>query len=441
MKLRISKLFILLISLSALQAEAFCQEKPAVWNLRSCINYALANNIQVKKMQLGVKSSEADYDQAKASLWPGLNAGISQSFSNKSSINGSGESASLSGGYSLQSDVTLFDGYKLRNTIRQQEMMVKSNQLSVAESENSIQLAVTSAYLQILYARESVIDAENTLKSSEAQLERAKILYDAGSIARSNLAQVQSQYGNDKYSLVVARNNLNQQILSLKQLLELDISQEIEIYFPEIGDDQVLKLIPSKEEVYNTALKNLPEVANSQLNVDIARKNAEIAKAGLYPSLSLSASAGTGNSTAYSDGFVTQLGNNFYQNAGLSLSIPIFNKKQARSAIAKAQIATETAQLGLAETEKNLLKEIEIVYLDAVSAQSRFQAANEQKEYALTSYTLVEDQFNLGMKNTVDLITAKTTYLQAQQECLQAKYAAILNYKLLDFYQQKEIEL
>jgi outer membrane protein len=155
----------------------------------------------------------------------------------------------------------------------------------------------------------------------------------------------------------------------------------------------------------------------------------------------MSASLGTGNSTAASDGFVTQLGNNFYQNAGLTLSIPIFNSRQVKTSIAKAQIASQTAELSKVETEKNLLKEVESAYLDAVSAQSRFQAAVEQKDYAATTYNLVEDQFNLGMKNTVDLLTAKTTYLQAQQEYLQAKYTAILNYKLLDFYQQKPIEL
>lgn len=441
MRLKFNKTILLAAALAITVSAVSGQSTPQPWDLKTCISYAIANNIQVKKMQLGVKSSQADFEQSKWNLWPRLNAGISQSFSNESNISGTGTTASLSGGYSVKSDVTLYNGNRLKNTILQQQMLVKSNELSVAESQNTIELAVTTAYLQVLYARESVTIAENTLKSSEAQLDRAKVLFASGYIAGSNLAQVQSQYGNDKYSLVTAQNNLNQQILSLKQLLELDITQTVDIYFPDIDDADVLKVLPAKEQVYNTALTFMPEVANNRLNIDIAGKDIELARAGLLPSLSMSASLGTGNSTAASDGFITQMGNNFYQNAGLTLSIPIFNSKQVKTSIAKAQIASQTAELSMAETEKNLLKEVESAYLDAVSAQSRFQAAVEQKDYAATTYTLVEDQFNLGMKNTVDLLTAKTTYLQAQQEYLQAKYTAILNYKLLDFYQQKPIEL
>lgn len=441
MRLKFNKTIILAIVLAIAESTASGQSTPQSWDLKTCISYAIANNIQVKKMQLGVKSSQADYEQSKWNIWPSLNAGISQSFSNESDISSTGTTASLSGGYSVKSDVTLFNGNRLKNTILQQQMQVKSNELSVAESQNTIEIAVTAAYLQVLYARESVTIAENALISSEAQLDRAKVLFASGYIAESNLAQVQSQCGNDKYSLVTAQNNLNQQIMSLKQLLELDITQTVDIYFPNIDDSEVLKVLPSKEQVYNTALSLMPEVTSSKLNIDIANKDIELARAGLLPSLSMSASLGTGNSTAASDGFVTQLGNNFYQNAGLTLSIPIFNSKQVKTSVTKAQIASQTAELGKIETEKNLLKEVESAYLDAVSAQSRFMAAVEQKDYALTTYTLVEDQFNLGMKNTVDLLTAKTTYLQAQQEYLQAKYTAILNYKLLDFYQQKPIEL
>ena len=441
MRLKFNKTILLAAALAITVSAVSGQSTPQPWDLKTCISYAIANNIQVKKMQLGVKSSQADFEQSKWNLWPSLNAGISQSFSNESNISGTGTTASLSGGYSVKSDVTLYNGNRLKNTILQQQMLVKSNELSVAESRNAIELAVTTAYLQVIYARESVTIAENTLKSSKAQLDRAKVLFASGYIAGSNLAQVQSQYGNDKYSLVTAQNNLKQQILSLKQLLELDITQTVDIYFPDIDDADVLKVLPAKEQVYNTALTFMPEVANSKLSIDIAGKDIELARAGLLPSLSMSASLGTGNSTASSDGFVTQMGNNFYQNAGLTLSIPIFNSKQVKTSIAKAQIASQTAELSMAETEKNLLKEVESAYLDAVSAQSRFQAAVEQKDYAATTYTLVEDQFNLGMKNTVDLLTAKTTYLQAQQEYLQAKYTAILNTKLLDFYQQKPIEL
>ena len=57
------------------------------------------------------------------------------------------------------------------------------------------------------------------------------------------------------------------------------------------------------------------------------------------------------------------------------------------------------------------------------------------------SYNLISEQFNLGMKNTVELLTEKNNLLQAQQEQLQAKYMAILNTQLLKFYQGDKLAL
>ncbi|MFN8133710.1 MAG: TolC family protein [Bacteroidales bacterium] len=421
----------------------FGQQQPKEWDLRSCINYALLNNIQIKKQQQSVETSKVNFEQSKAEKLPNLNASLGQSFTNQteSFAGNSGQHQSIAGNYSLSSNMMLYNGLKINNTIKQQELNVKSSELGVKESENNIELAITTAYLKILYARESVINAENILASSETQSNRAKILYESGYISESNYAQVQSQYSNDKYSLVQARNSQNTLVLQLKQLLELGINEDLEIKFPELDDSQVLKPLPSKQDVYNTALKVMPEVENGDVNIDIAQSELLIAKAGLLPSLSVGASMSSGYNSINSEMYTTQVANKFNQNVGLSLNIPIFNKKEVKSSISRAQIGIETAKLNKADIEKTLLTEVETAWLDAGSAQERFSAAVEQLKATQLSYSLVEDQFNLGMKNTVDLITEKNKFLSAQQEYLQAKYTAILNYKILDFYQDKPIEL
>lgn len=430
---------IIVFLLTAVFQTAFSQgQKPLT--LRECIDYALQNNIQVKSMEVNVKSGEASLEQAKAGVLPTLNAGAGEDFSHKTNNQGS-TTRSFTGNYSLRSEVTLFNGYRLKNSIEQQKVEVNSSKLGVEESKNSIELSVTTAYLQVLYARESVLNAENTLKASEAEMNRAKILYESGYIAESNYAQVQAQYSSDAYLLVTARNNLSQQLLNLKQLLELDINEDLQIYFPELKDEDVSRALPDKLTVYQTALSFMPEIQAGKLAMNSAELGIKIAKAGLFPSLSMSASLSTGYDNAVSNGFATQLGDNFYQNAGLTLSIPIFNQKQVKTSVSKARLGYESAQLNYQQARKDLLSRVESAYLDAVSAQSRFISAREQLNSTLKSYTLVEDQFNLGMKNTVDLLTAKTNYLSAQQEYLQAKYSAILGYKLLDFYQEKRIEL
>jgi len=433
---------IILLGFLLIALTAIGQKKPKEWNLRNCIDYALQNNIQIQKNQQTVEINKVSLDQSRANRMPSLNATVGQSITNqKSTVGNSGQEQSFTGNYAVQSQMVLYNGNKFSNMVTGQQLTVKSSELSVKQSEKDMELTITAAYLKILYARESVKNAENTLISSKTQSDRAKVMFDAGYIAESNYAQVQSQFSSDKYALVVAISTLNEQVLQLKQILELGIDDSIQIQFPEIDENQVLKALPMKQDVYNSALNVMPVVENGKVGIEIANTDLRIARAGLYPTLSLSASANSGWNSLNSSTYPTQLGSNFYQNAGLSLSVPIFNNRQVKSSISKAQIGIATAKLVYAETQKNLLTQVETAYLDANTGQERFKAAGEQLKSTKISYSLIEQQFNLGMKNTVDLLTEKNKFLTAQQEYLQAKYTAILNFKILDFYQNKPIEL
>ncbi len=436
-------LILLFAGLLCSGTESRAQQPDTVWNLQKCIDYAVQNNIQIKKAKVSLDVSKVNLDEAKASRLPGLTGGLNESYTHQQPISGAGtsHSSSFTGDYSLHSGMVLYNGNKINNTINLQKLGVQSGQFNVKESENNIILAVTAAYLQILYTRENLSNAVNTVKSSLAQLKEAGIQYHAGYIPQSSYAQIQSQYSSDQYAEVQAKNNLDQQILALKQLLELNIDQSIQIDYPELSDSLVLNIIPSEKDVYNTALKVMPEVKYSETNIAMAELNTKIARASLLPDLSLSAGVSTGYNSDFQNKFSTQLQNNFYQNLGLNLSIPIFTNKQGRSAVSIAKLNVETAKLADEDTRKTLLSDVESAYLNAVSAQSRFRSAVNLLNSAKISYQLTEQQFNLGMKNTVDLLTEKVKYLSAQQEYLQAKYSAILNYKLLDFYQDKPILL
>ena len=420
---------------------ANCQGQDTTWNLQKCIDYALQNNIQIKKSKVDMNVSQVNLDEARAARFPDLSGGVNESYTHQQPFAGPSGSNSFTGNYSVHSGLMIYNGNKLNNTVNLHKLDVQSGLLNVEESENSIEIAVTSAYLQILYARENLTNAENTVKSSLAQLKEAGIKYRSGYISKSSYAQIEAQYSSDQYAEVQAKNNLDQQILALKQLLELNIGQSITIDYPVLSDSSVLNVIPPEEVVYKAALNVMPQVKNSQTNIAMAQLNTKIARASLLPDLSLSAGLSTGYNSDFTTQFSTQLGDNFYQNLGLTLSIPIYTNRLGRSAVSIAKLNEETAKLNDEDTRKTLLSDVESAYLNAVSAQGRFRSAENLLNSARISYQLTEQQFNLGMKNTVDLLTEKVKFLSAQQEYLQAKYSAILNYKLLDFYQGKAITL
>lgn len=426
------------------------QDSIKQWTLQECLDYALENNIQLQKSRNDYLSGVEDTKMAKAARLPSLSVTSSQGFTNYPSASASFSDShsgsygfssrnSYTGTYGIDAGLTLYNGGKLQTAVKRQNLQNQIDALSVEESANDIRVAIVQAYMQALYAREAVEIAINTAKTSEAQRDRAREMFQAGSISQVDLAQLESQYQSDAYQVVVARTSLDNYKLQLKQLLELDITDQIELSVPEINESAVTRVLPDKTQIYATATENMPEIKRGELAVEAADLDIRQARAGFYPSLGLTASVGTGHMSGnhYESG--SQIWNRFNENVGLSLSIPIFSNRQNRTATNKARIAAASSRLDQQDLLKTLLREVETAYLDAVSAQSQYVAANEKERYARQSYELTDEQFRVGMKNTVELITAQNEWSAAQQEVLQAKYMALLNMELLNIYQGQPV--
>ena len=307
--------------------------------------------------------------------------------------------------------------------------------LSVEESVNDIRIAIVQAYMQCLYAADAVRINRSTAEASKAQRDRAEEMLRAGSISRVDFAQLQSQYSSDEYQVVVASSTLDNYKLQLKQLLELDIMEEMNPAVPGVKEENVLKALPSKDEVYATALKVMPQIRRGELGIEAAKLEEKSARAGFFPSISLSASVGTGHMSNNDFESGSQIWNRFNENVGLTLNIPIFSNRKNRTAVNKAKIALNDSYLEWTSLQKELLRNVESAYLDAVSAQAQYLSAREKEKYARESYELTSEQFRVGVKNTVELITAQNEYSAAQQQVLQAKYLTLLSIELLNIYQ------
>ncbi len=425
---------------------------PAQWDLQACIDYALQQNITIRKNRLNAESAQVDVKTARAALFPSLSASVSQRVVNRpksetntiidgDNITSSQSKTSYNGSYGIDANWTLYNGGKRLNTIKQQQLNNRIAELSVAQSENSIEESIAQTYVQILYAAEAVKVNESTLEVSQAECERAHQLLEAGSIAKSDLAQLEAQVSTDKYQLVTAQATLQDYKLQLKQLLELDGEFEMNLYIPALGTENVLAPLPTKTDVYRSALVLRPEIEAGKLNIQTSDLDIKIARAGYLPTLSLSAGIGTSHANGSDFTFSEQVKQNWNNSLGFTVSVPIFSNRQTKSAVEKAKIQKQTSELDLLDDQKTLYKTIETLWLDANSAQQRYAAATEKLKSTQTSYELIQEQFNLGMKNTVELLTEKSNLLSAQQETLQAKYMAILNMQLLKFYQGEKIEL
>ncbi len=449
------RLFALATGILLTAGTVSAQEKTQTWSLEDCLQYAYEQNIELKQSRLSLESSQIDTKNAKAKFFPNLSAGVSYQYTNTPfqettgnnldnyiiTGNSGSDKNQLSGSYNLRSSLTLFNGGKLLNQVKSSKIAEEMQNASLEETFDNIESAIVTGYLQILYAQESVRINENTVEVSKAQCERGEKLKNAGSLSESDYVQLVSQYSNDKYQLVVSQNTLAQNILTLKQLLELGIDETIEIETPELDATDVLTPIASLNEIYQTALLCLPSIKYSELNIAAAKLDIKSAQSGYYPSLSLSAGVSTGHLSTSDGKTGSQMKNKLSESIGLSLSIPIYSNRDTRSAVSKARIAATTAELELESTKKTLLSDIENLCLDVKAAQEQYVSAQEQVKASQASYDLIQEKFNRGMANTLELLTEKNNLLSAEQQVLQAKYMAILNRLLLNIYQNKPITL
>lgn len=413
---------------------ATAQEASKTWTLQECLDYAYQNNIQVRQSRNNQLSGIEDTKQAKAALFPSLVASTTQSYTNYPSSEVT-DNNSYTGTYGITAGMTIFEGGKLRTEVKRQKVQNQMDALSVEESVNDIRIAIVQAYMQCLYAADAVRINRSTAEASKAQRDRAEEMLRAGSISRVDFAQLQSQYSSDEYQVVVASSTLDNYKLQLKQLLELDIMEEMNPAVPGVKEENVLKALPPKNEVYETALKVMPQIRRGELGIEAAKLEEKSARAGFFPSISLSASVGTGHMSNNDFESGSQIWNRFNENVGLTLSIPIFSNRKNRTAVNKAKIALNDSYLEWTSLQKELLRNVESAYLDAVSAQAQYLSAREKEKYARESYELTSEQFRVGVKNTVELITAQNEYSAAQQQVLQAKYLTLLSIELLNIYQ------
>ncbi len=433
-------LLTLLIAVCTFTVALKAQEESQKWTLRSCLDYAIENNIQLKKSRVNELSGLEDTERAKAQLFPSLSASVTQGYVNYPSSDVD-KNNSYSGNYSINANWTVFDGGQRNKAIKQQKLQNEMDKLSTEQGEDDIQIAIVQTYMQVLYAMESVRINENTVETSKAQRDRAEELYKAGSISLVDFSQLESQYSTDKHQLVVAQTSLDNYKLQLKQLLELDITQDIELSLSDIEETWVLAPLPDKQVIYTTSLAVMPQIKSSELSLENAELEKQKAKASYWPTVSMNAGVGTGHLSGTNYSFGNKIWNNFNESFGITIKIPIFTNRENKTAYNKAKLAITTSQLELINSQKELLKTVEGIYLDATSAQSQYLSAKERLSYVQQSFKLTEEQFFLGMKNTLEMLTEKNNLLSAQQEVLQSKYMAIMSIQLLNIYQKKPVNL
>ncbi|AZB08424.1 TolC family protein [Chryseobacterium sp. G0162] len=432
------RFFFLIFSLITLEIFAQTPNYPTRWTLDNCIEYAKENNISINSLRLSKNSAQQDLLQAKEAKYPNLNGTVSQGLFSLNGNDGLHVTGAQTQSIGANSSMTLYHANYIKNNEASKNMLVQMADLSVQESENNITISITQAYLNILMNEENIISLENVLKTTQTQLKQGDQLYKAGSLSKLNYLQIQSQVAQDQYNLISAQNNLRTNIVNLKQILQLPTNYDFQIVKPDslMVDDQLKSL----QDVQSLAQNQRPEVKYGELNVENSNTNLKMAQASIQPTLSVVGNVST-NYTNGNGNYFNQLGNNFYMPIGLSLGIPLYNNRIYKTQIEKSKIAIEQANLDLQNTKTILNQQIEQSYINLQNAVSQYDSASKQMELNQQSYDIVNAQMKIGSIDYVQLQQQRLLYIQSIQNYLQAKYTAVLNKQIYEFYAGNPINL
>jgi outer membrane protein len=417
--------------------------RPARWDLQACIDYAKKNNITLNSLRLNVLTAQQNYLLARAARQPNLAGNVTGTYTHSKNANpvigGFETQSSFANDYSVTSAATIYNGDAINNNIKMANLQIQSANQTVIGNELDITLGIVQDYLNILLAKENVVYVEDLVKSTAAQVDQGKQEYQVGTIAKNAYIELVAQLATDKYTLVTAQNAVRQNNLTLKQLLQLPYRDSFDIVTP----DTVIatQAVPNLDSVEAYALQNRPEIKLGQLGIDISRYNLSIAKAGYLPLLTASATLSTGYSNNTSNDFVQQLDDNFFQQAGLNLSIPIFNRRQVKTSVENAKIQIEQSKLTLLGNQTTLSQTIEQAYINVLNAKSQYDAAVEELTSNQEAFRVAAEELKVGAVNLVAYLEQKTLYTQAFQNYVQAKYNAALSIEIYDFYMGIAVKL
>ena len=478
------RIFLTLILFFALNSRGMAQQK---WNLQTIVEYAMANNINVKLSDVQARVAAINYQQNKAAQYPNLSFGANESFNAGNNQNPNDFSRTtqtyLSTGLQLQTSADIFNFYSKRNIIAASNWELQAATAATDKAKNDIALTAANAYLQILLSKAQENITAVQIGQTTAQLSNTRKQVDAGALPELNATQLEAQLALDSLNYLTAKGNTDLAMLTLKSYMNIDAAAPFDIDLPPVDKIPVEPIASLQPDyVYALALKNQPQQRYDDFKIKAAEKNVSASKGAMYPTLSGFGNLGSSyvasktpalapvfgdfaptaavvnvNNTPYTvytpkvtyvqngysrtGPFFPQLSDNFKQAVGLSINVPIFNGRSLRSNYERSKLNVTTLQLQKEQDDQKLKNDIYQAYTSALIAYQKFNTAKKTVDVNELNLSYAQKRADVGMLGTFDLITTQNNLLRAKLEYVQNRFDYVFKMKVLEFYKGSGLKL
>ncbi|ASE63309.1 TolC family protein [Chryseobacterium indologenes] len=433
------KVWIIVFGLGCLGLNA--QKK---WSLKECVSYAVEHNLQVIQNQYNKQSQDANLKIARKGYLPSVSAGMNNgvSFGQLSLGTGSIRNDRFSNSASLGADMLVYNNGRLEKNVRKAQFDVEASQYDIETIKNDISLQIAQQYLTALLNKEIVKISQSAVENAQKQFDRAKITTQVGTTAQTVLAEAEAALAREKQNLKTAEVNVGRALFAIVQLLQLPDYKGFEIEDVLVPDTLETQL-KSVDEVLTTAYDIQPQIKAAESRIKSAEAQTEVSKTAFWPTLTASAGLSTfynnilntnGGVSSSQIGFFQQYKDNFGQNVGLSLNVPIFNKGITKLQVEQSKINESLAKVTLEQQKQSVRQNVQKAQFDADANYETYLSAIETEKSTKLALDFADKSYAAGRTTIYDVNVARNNYANAQGSVAQAKYNYLFSLKLLNFY-------
>ena len=414
-------------------------------DLKACMRYAVEHSTKMHIAHADNRDAQIDRrDAILAAFTPTIEGGT-YAYSNfgrsiDPETNTYIRTTSFHNGYSLSAGINLFNGFQAVNNLKITKTAQLMGLTKEQQTEDQICLATMEAYCNVLYYTEMQKALLAQVATAEKAVQLATRQEQLGQKSHADVVQMQSDLAERQYQLTTCRNNLNNAVITLKDVLFWPIEKPLKIDGLVVGLSHRGSRTDEISQMLEFAKTNMPSVVLAEGTMKNARLALKTARWQLLPRLSLYG----GWSSSYftypgMEGYVPtpyfeQLKNNGGEYIQLSLSIPIFDRLSKHSNIAKRKNAFERAKADYEQTLQTVEAEVRRAIADRDGSADALHQADIRAELQQEAYALNTKRFEQGLISSIEYQTASNNYLNALAEQLNARLQYFIKCSVVTYY-------
>ena len=329
----------------------------------------------------------------------------------------------------------LFSGFSVINYIKLAHEELKINKVNIQKVKNEITKDLAQKFITILYLQEIISANQEQIKSSEKELELAILKFSSGTIAESEVFKIKSQKASEEMNLLTNQNHLEDNLICLKQLMNIALEKEINLIKPILNLNENLELNENQYQLTNKAVGINPSYVMSVLKEKKARTDLALQRSSYYPTLTMRLLYGSNYSiTDPIVPFKEEFNTNLSKGLRFTLLIPIFSQFDIYSKVKTSKMNYKQSKLNTQIVQNNLSKEVLKAITDTKTAIKKNESSAIAFEFSRKSYEADALKFELGKININELNISKMIFNNSQAELIQSKYELLYNNALIKFY-------